>query len=549
MYITELVREGLKKKTFNRKIFLKLCKKLELPMPQKLNKNNFPALFYELINKLKSLNIVEFCEITMDLYTITEKQKEILLNMVEHPINVLIIGKGGGKDFMISLLYNFMLFHASCDEELSEFTRINFVNVAPNDHLANNVFFKEFKAWFLKCKVWQMIGIDRKKKQRAPICLLETRAELGEKITLFSGNSRATSFEGMNALCVVADEVSDPDFKNAEQLFEQGMSSAKSRFKDKAKVVAITWTRFPTPNPRDDVGYRLYQDYKAVDEAYTFKGKTWEVNTRVSKEDFKAQYQKNPILARCMYECEPPELNAYFISLEALEARHKVGMGLFTSRAMYENNLIRLEFKQLRSSDKTIYCHTDLAINKDKGVIALSYFDKGKVIISDIITLAPTLGHKIDYLSLENFYNHLQNHFSVKFTFDQFQSEYFIQKFRGERLSKHVKLWNTFQELVEGTKEYYDATGVKRKKSKIEIQCNEDVWQKLRTQILQHQIDGNKVIYFGEASADYADAVISSAYNCITNNVNTIDDEDMSFNMHIEEDEVYGEEFEFGSLL
>ena len=250
-----------------------------------------------------------------------------------------------------------------------------------------------------------------------------------------------------------------------------------------------------------------------------------------------------------MYECEPPELNAYFISLEALEARHKVGMGLFTSRAMYENNLIRLEFKQLRSSDKTIYCHTDLAINKDKGVIALSYFDKGKVIISDIITLAPTLGHKIDYLSLENFYNHLQNHFSVKFTFDQFQSEYFIQKFRGERLSKHVKLWNTFQELVEGTKEYYDATGVKRKKSKIEIQCNEDVWQKLRTQILQHQIDGNKVIYFGEASADYADAVISSAYNCITNNVNTIDDEDMSFNIHIEEDEVYGEEFEFGSLL
>jgi len=366
---------------------------------------------------------------------------------------------------------------------------------------------------------------------------------------MYSGHSRATSFEGMNALCVVADEISDPEFRGAEQLFEQGISSGTTRFKNKSKMVAITWTRFPTPNPRDDVGYRLYQDYKAVDEAYTFKGKTWEVNTRVSKEDFKAQYQKNPILARCMYECEPPELNAYFISLEALEARHKVGMGLFTSRAMYENNLIRLEFKQLRSSDKTIYCHTDLAINKDKGVIALSYFDKGKVIISDIITLAPTLGHKIDYLSLENFYNHLQNHFSVKFTFDQFQSEYFIQKFRGERLSKHVKLWNTFQELVEGTKEYYDATGVKRKKSKIEIQCNEDVWQKLRTQILQHQIDGNKVIYFGEASADYADAVISSAYNCITNNVNTIDDEDMSFNIHIEEDEVYGEEFEFGSLL
>jgi len=541
MYIVELVRESLKKKTFNKKIFLELCKKLDIPIPQKLNKHN-------LIDKLKSLNIIEFCEITMDLHTITEKQKEILLNMVEHPINILIIGKGGGKDFMVSLLFNYMMFRACVEDYYEKFTRIDFVNVAPNDHLAKNVFFKEFKAWFLKCKVWQMIGIDKKKRQKAPICVLETKAEIGDKITMHSGHSRATSFEGMNALCVVADEISDPDFKNAEQLFEQGLSSAKSRFKDKARVVAITWTRFPTPNPRDDVGYRLYLDYKAVDEAYTFKGKTWEVNTRVSKEDFKAQYQKNPILARCMYECEPPELNAYFISLEALEARHKVEMGLFTWRAIYENNLIRLEFKQLQSTDKTIYCHTDLAINRDKGVIAISYFDKGKVIISDIIVLTPTLGHKIDYLSLEKFYNHLQNHFSVKFTFDRFQSEYFIQKFKGERLSKHVKLWTTFQELVEGTKEYYDATGVKRKKAKIEIRCNEDIWQKLRTQILQHQIDGDKVIYFGEGSPDLADAVVSSAYNCITHNVNAIDEEDYSYRQVFDDEEEF-EEFEFGSFF
>jgi len=251
-----------------------------------------------------------------------------------------------------------------------------------------------------------------------------------------------------------------------------------------------------------------------------------------------------------MYECEPPSLNTYFISLEALESRHNVGLGLFTWRAIYDeiNKKIKLEFKQLQSTDKTIYCHTDLSINNDRTAIALSYFDKGKVVVSDIIVLEPTIGFKVDYESLDKFYTYLRNKFSVRFSYDQFQSEYFIQKYGGERISKHSRIWTTFQQLVEGTKEITLLDGTRKRKALIEIRCRDEIWEKLKVQILQHQIEGNKIIYFGERSPDLADAVVPSAYNCITHNANAPDEEDYSYNQLFDDEEEF-EEFEFGSLI
>jgi hypothetical protein len=534
MYIRDLLNQAIQNKAFgekNQEDFLELMEILEINPPTFKYKGkthlDMKKSLELVAKKIKSMDIIERCEVLMGIDTITPIQKHVLKQMKDNYMSCICIGKGGGKDFMSALLL--------IDEIIDilfnplAFERIDLMNIAPNADLANNVFFKEFKVWFKKNRVFNIIGIgENKGNSKAPIQLAKTFLDVGPAITVHSGNSTSASFEGKNLKCVVVDEISDENFKNAEKMFYQAKSSVQTRFGYNGKVVAITWNRFPTPNPLDDVGYKIMMENQGIDNIFTFKGKTWEVNSRRVKEDFKDDYERNEILAKKMYECEPPDLNAYFISLDALNARKKDGVSLFNWQPVYDEKegKLSLNFKQKRDINKTLYIHTDLSINHDRTAIAISYFEKGKVIVSDLIILEPTVGYRVDYTSLEKFYKFLQERLNVRLSFDQFNSEYFIQKFGGERISKRVDVWTVFQELVEGQKEITLIDASKKKKGKIEFYQNGDIWEKLKLQILQHQVNSNKVVYFGERSPDHADAVVSSVYNCSINSTYEIDEED-----------------------
>jgi len=516
MYIVELARMAIKNKTFDSKSFEELCENLGISIPTKTERKKkkgwFKQAFYKMTDELKGMDIIEFCEKTMNLKTITEKQQYILRNMVKHPISIVLAGKGSGKDFMVSLLFNYMLAQTVL-EDLEDITRIDFVNVAPNAHLAHRVFFKEFKHWFKKCLLWKMLGISRQQTGKHPIYLLETSVKVGDKITLHSGTSTATSFEGMNLLCAVIDEISDENFKNGEKLFYQAISSVKSRFGDKGKVVAITWTRFPTPNKLDDTGYKIYLENQNIPNVFLFKGKTWEINTRVLKETFMDDYLRNEVLAKKMYECEPPSADAYFISVEKLEKCMTDIEGLFAFQIEYSDGKVILHFSPKKKIDKKIYCHIDLSIKHDSTAIAIAYQNNGKIIVSDIVELQPTRGHIVDYHAIERFVQYLKNYCNAHISFDPFNSELLAQKYNCEVISfsmpNQVKMWKEFQKLVE----------------------NEDILikkhEKLKLQILQHQINDNKIVYHGEGSPDLADAVIPAVYNASKDLTKSIDWEEL----------------------
>ncbi|MBB6067880.1 hypothetical protein [Methanococcus maripaludis] len=571
MYLKTLVNQSLKNGIFDKKEFKRLCKDMGIQPQftekvvngQIKKKFNFQAVFEEMVEKLKNMDIIERCKLLKGLDTFSPRQELHLRNMKENFMSNFLIGKGGGKDFMASQLFDDELMDTTFED--LPFPRVDFVNIAPNAHLAYNVFFREFKSWFRKNRLWKIIGVDDveiKANSKAPIKLNKTSLNIGESILFSSGTSNSASFEGSNLRCVVVDEISDENFRNAEQMFYQAKSSVQTRFGNKnGKVVSISWTRFPTPYPKDDVGYKIFIENKGLPGVYSVMEKTWEVNTRVTREDFEDDYQRDRILAKKMYECEPPALDAYYINLEALESRRKLNVGLFSWRPIYstikEDGMLKLklEFKQLQTCDHTIYCHTDLSKNHDMCVITLSHFERGKVVVTDIISLDPSAkddSFRVDYQSLELFYEHLKRNYSVKFSYDQYQSEYFIQKFGGTLIQKHLDLWTNFKELVEGDKQIHTLEGPKRK-GRLEIYCtNDDIWKSSTLQIIQHQIDGDKIRYFGERSNDYAISIVSSAFACRKDNAYRLDEEDIFSNVKYPEDEwenEHGETFEFSPLM
>ena len=187
---------------------------------------------------------------------------------------------------------------------------------------------------------------------------------------------------------------------------------------------------------------------------------------------------------------------------------------LFQWSPVYANGKVSLQFKFLRNNfNKKIYCHIDLSIKHDSTAIAVGYIENNKIIISDIIELQPTKGYIIDYHSIENFVKYLKDHHTAHISFDPFNSELLAQKYNCEIVSfsmpNQVKMWKEFQKLVEN--------------EEIIIQRNE----KLLLQILQHQLNENKIIFHGEGSPDLADAVIPMAYNASKDLTKSIDWEEL----------------------
>ncbi|MCS3922081.1 hypothetical protein M2325_000766 [Methanococcus voltae PS] len=535
MYLKNLVNHAIATKTFNASEFFKLCSELDINFKTLFKtkrdlKKNFKNIFEEFLEKIKNMEIIARCKYLLDLDSITPKQAEILKNMKKNYLSTILVGKGGGKDFMTSLLFNDELI----DLVLSEvnYTRVDFINIAPNADLAHNVFFREFKQWFNRCKLWKIF----KKSDKSPIKINSTSIKIGEIVKITSGHSRSASFEGTNPKCIVIDEISDENFLNAEKIFYQAKSSVQTRWGKEGKVVMISWTRFPTPNPLDDVGYKIYSENLGIGEVYSFKGATWDVNTYRSKSDFDDDYTRNNSLAKKMYECEPPELSNYFINAEKLKncyinsinkdyatSRFKCEP-LFSWSPTYDDNdgKVKLNFKLLSNTKNNeflnsnlqksidLYVHFDLSIKHDSTGIAIAYYDKNNntVNLANLIELKPTNNHIVDYNSLEEFISYLKSNFSLKLSFDQFNSQAFIQKFGGERISKRIDNWKIFQQLVEN--------------NELLINCKPEIWDKLYLQILQHQINENKVIYYGKNSPDLADCVVPAVYNCYLNNSKVI---------------------------
>lgn len=222
---------------------------------------------------------------------------------------IALVGKGAGKDRTIAKLLVYICYKIQCLENPQQFfenASIDIVNVSLNAKLAKKVFFKYFTSFIKRCKIPALPGekdVDRKnwfvehgldlKKD-----LLDREVTFPNHVTCHSLDSTDYSFEGLNVLVAIFDEVGGFIPEKARELYDAITDTQTSRFEGRRKTVLLSY-------PRDVNDFMMirYREAESEEGVYRIRAATWDWNIRRKKENFKEQYSKNPERARRVYEC------------------------------------------------------------------------------------------------------------------------------------------------------------------------------------------------------------------------------------------------------
>lgn len=345
-----------------------------------LNEKPYPGKQTELLD---TLNKIIWYKLTKNEKLCPEELREV--------IEVLaMLGKGSGKDFLISGFMAYMAYLLCCMSDPHKYFNfgqdepIDLINVAINSNQANEVFFKKLKARLRNCKWFKEV------KHRAPEIYNEfqvTRNKIRfyKNITCHSMHSEAESYEGFNPLVVVFDEFGGYTHENAKKCYDILNTSASTRYIDKYLLIFISY-------PRSE-NCPMFTKYKEAERSnsktvwYT-KGATWEVNLKVKKEDFKKDYEKDPETAAMYLECIPPKhsegLFKFPERIDAVVAKGKQAQNpdliveeIITTRTLKtgeEKYFVGLKLYNLNLDPQyTYYIGGDCGVNGDAYVICVGH--------------------------------------------------------------------------------------------------------------------------------------------------------------------------------
>lgn len=235
----------------------------------------------------------------------------------------LEFGKGSGKDHLCRIGAARVAYLLSCLKEpqlyysLAPQDDIHTLNVATTAPQARRAFFKPLGT-LIQRSPWF------KKHLRSDITDLSTSIRLEKQLEMVSGHSLAESFEGLNLILAVADEIAA--FRAARELMTRGKelressrtaeaimkvlrSSARSRFPQTFKLCAISYPRYQG-DPIEALVATGKKDIaaKGEDSRYYVSGPlaTWEVNPKITgPEDFQEDFDEDPYRALATYACKP----------------------------------------------------------------------------------------------------------------------------------------------------------------------------------------------------------------------------------------------------
>lgn len=237
---------------------------------------------------------------------------------------VLWVGKGGGKNWITRLTFmylSYLLLTLKSPHKYLNFPEteyITFLNVASNAQQAKNNFFRYLRDSFRQAgpKAFKEFGFN------PDTDILDGEIRLPKKIQIASGHSQADSLEGLHILVGVADEIDGASFQQPERMWNMLISSSRSRFAGREKIIAISYSRYPDSN---GMIKGLYDKYKGIDTAAVFKYPTWEFNPQRKREDLQPDFDRDPDWAEAVYACNPPDstINAWIKDSERIRASMK----------------------------------------------------------------------------------------------------------------------------------------------------------------------------------------------------------------------------------
>ena len=463
-------------------IIIKDTNKLNVDNLKHLLKKTGTKNVKELLEYLKDVDIIEFVEIDESIdFELTDKQKEVLKNMVENKRSIVLLGKGSGKNVLTAILMRYCVFKDLLKNKL-DMNRIDYVNLATNSQVARTTFFRELTLQLKNSKMFNIVnGLYKIRKNDISI--------FNDHIVIHSLNSVASSVEGKNVKVAIIDEISDENFKDALNCWWQVNSSAFTRFKD-AKCVSITWCRFRSSNPLNDVGYYLYDYYKKDKETYRIMASHKEVRGQNPYD-----YDPNNIIHKKQYDLEFTIDEDTTIDINNFNFTTKNGM--LELKQYYDEEYVRFKIKKLVRPCNYVFCHIDTSVKRDKTVISLFYNNT-----IEYHVIEPRHNKKINYVDLEDLVKQLKKVCKI-ISFDQYQSEFLIQKY-------NCKKWNF------SSKEQYEVINYFNSKfDEFKFVINKIHHNRFIEEFSAIYIDHNKnkMVYEGKESSDIVDSIIYAIYN------------------------------------
>lgn len=294
---------------------------------------------------------------------------------------VAMIGKGGGKDRTIAKLLVYLCYKIQCLKNAQQFfhqpegDNIDIVNICLNARLAKKVFFKYFTSMIKKCRIpaeegqrdvdrenwFVQHGLDPKK------AILDREVIFPGNITCHSLDSTDYSFEGLNVLVAVFDEVGGFIPDKAKEIYDAVSDTQTSRFGIHRKTLLLSF-------PRDKNDFMMIRYREAESEPTTFRVRaaTWEWNLRRKKEDFKDKYLKNPESAKRVFECiVDVSEGGYFKYKEQLEyiLKNNTAYNPIVGEFVIIKSLKIIQFQPwfIADPNATYFIHVDTAKGKEGG--------------------------------------------------------------------------------------------------------------------------------------------------------------------------------------
>lgn len=443
---------------------------------------------------------------------------------------VAMLGKGSGKDFSSRIAFCYTVYKLHCLRDVLGYynkapgTYIDLLNIAINADQAQNVFFDPLKNIMGRSKWFQQVGFEPRKREMA---------FHSAPIRLYSGNSEAESWEGLDLFLCVLDEIAafktEAAFKgensnrlSAKAIYDMAEASITSRFPDIGKLILLSFPRY-----RNDFIMQRYDDAANYpDKIFRMKAAPWEVNPTKKRSDYDHYYAKNPVEARARFECEPPEMvDAFFRDPQRVRECF-VGDIEIDDKGLvvYKENPKLFPFDDqwrfkpwFKCNDEySRFIHVDLAKTRDRAAVCMVHspglrtvevepgrWEKLPVIKMDAMRYwEAEPGQEINFSQIRETIVYLCKKFPVALvTFDQWQSVDMIQALnrRNIRAERHPVNVNDYDTLATC---FYDG---RFDGYYLKLLVEEEL---LRLQLLPN----GKVDHPDDGSKDLADALAGAVY-------------------------------------
>ena len=288
-------------------------------------------------------------------------------------------GKGSGKDFISALSGLRQCYSLQCLKNpydyygLARNTGIQLVNVAYVKDQANRVYLGQVKGLLKGSRWFTRRGFE----------VLKSTIRFPQEIEFISAAADGDAVEGNNMFFAVMDEASafrDTNVvramnkaegqkveRSADAIYRVLRTSTNSRFPGIGKVVIISYPRYI-----DDFTQVKRKENEKLTTGWTSGPLcTWDVNPRVTREQFADDYARNPELAMAMYECKPPYAEDGYVKnpdryLRCVANGGRIGLtSPLNEVGQFVQNFVGLPGRYYA-------IHIDLGLNKDKCGLALA---------------------------------------------------------------------------------------------------------------------------------------------------------------------------------